>query len=109
VNSTAATFAVGWGIKAASTTSGALANPLKGIKYTDKVLKQISNTDDLYHAFPSQIDDLARMSDVSKIKGADGVVRDLVKMPGSINGKSGTFQYIIEADRTVNHRLFVPD
>ena len=40
------------------------------------------------------------------IQGGDGITRTEIILPGSINGKSGSYQWIIEPNGMVNHRLF---
>lgn len=61
---------------------------------------------DLDHNFPSLIDKQADAAKVKKITGGDGIERTKVELPGSINGKDGNFSWIIEPDKTVNHRQF---
>jgi hypothetical protein len=84
-------------------------NPLKGTTRTPKVNKQISNTADQYHSFPESIDDMAGQGTVTKITGGDGVVRTKVELPEAINGKTGKYEWIIEPNNTINHRVFIPD
>jgi len=91
-----------------SAGGGADNNPLSDVQYTDKVKAQMSNSSDLYHSYPSLIDEMALPSDQSTIVGRDGVSRTLIQMPGSINGAPGVFEYIIDADGVCNHRLFRP-
>jgi hypothetical protein len=62
-----------------------------------------------YHAFPREIDKLAGRGKVTQFKGGDGVTRTKVELRGPHDGKNGTFEWIIEPDRTINHRLFRPD
>ena len=59
-----------------------------GIKYTDKVLKQMDNTNDLRHAFPSIVDTMIDFSAGKPLKGGDGVIRNLIELPGTINEKT---------------------
>ncbi|TXL02528.1 hypothetical protein BMR09_16700, partial [Methylococcaceae bacterium CS3] len=80
-------------------------NPLDGTKYTKKVERQMSEKD-LDHNFPSLIDTQANTATVRKITGGDGIKRTKIELPGSINGKDGNFSWIIEPDKTVNHRQF---
>ncbi len=61
---------------------------------------------DLDHNFPSLIDKQADAAKVKKITGGDGIERTKVELPGSVNGKDGNFSWIIEPDKTVNHRQF---
>lgn len=62
----------------------------------------------LLRTFPRHIDSIATKNDVSKMTGGDGTVRTLVEMQGNVNGKPDVFQYIIEPNGTINHRLFMP-
>ena len=65
-------------------------------------------TQDINHGFPAMIDDMAgAYGKVGNIVGKDGIKRTVVELPGTINGKSGIFQCIIESDGiTVKHRFF---
>ena len=88
-------------------------NPLDETRFTDKVREQMrpnlktGKTDN--HGFPLQVDNFASEGMVTKIKGGDGIVRTKVELPGSLQGRDGTFEWIIEPDGSVNHRLFVPN
>jgi hypothetical protein len=77
---------------------------LEGARYTQKVVDQMGQ--DIYHGFPSSIDRLPTASDATPITGADGVSRTLVRLPGTINGESGNYEWIIDQDGIVNHRFF---
>ncbi len=61
---------------------------------------------DLDHNFPSSIDKQADAAKVKKITGGDGIERTKVELPGNINGKNGNYSWIIEPDKTINHRQF---
>jgi len=78
-----------------------------GTKYTDKVLGQMKQGD--FHAFPESVKGFQDAGQLSKITGGDGVVRDMLKIPGEYKGKVGFFEFIKEADGSINHRLFRPD
>ncbi len=75
-----------------------------GAKYSQKVINQIKTGD--YHAFPDSVLAFQEAGHVTKITGGDGVVRDMLKIPGEYRGKKGVFEFIKEADGTINHRLF---
>ena len=45
---------------------------------------------------------------VKTITGGDGITRKLLEIPGSYRCKTGFFQYIIESNNTINHRIFIP-
>ena len=78
----------------------------KGIRYTDKVIKQMENAADLHHSFPSVIDTLVDINSGRLIKGGDDVMRTIIELPGSINRTPGIFEYIIEPNGMCNHRYF---
>lgn len=80
------------------------SNPLKDVKYTDKVKAQMAKGD--FHSFPDLADNFASSGKVGTITGGDGKVRKLVEIPGSYRGREGFFQYIIESDGVCNHRVF---
>ncbi|TYU41715.1 hypothetical protein FZW78_12395 [Listeria monocytogenes] len=83
-------------------------NPLKDIKYTDKVKQQMKQGD--YHSFPEGVDAFGETGKITQISGGDKVVRTKVEIQGTYRGKEGVFEYIIEPDGvTVNHRLFKPN
>ena len=75
-------------------------------KYTDKVLGQIKSGD--FHGFPESVKTFQGLGQVTKITGGDGVVRDMLRIPGEYRGKQGFFEFIKEADGSINHRLFKP-
>ncbi|QAY92217.1 filamentous hemagglutinin N-terminal domain-containing protein [Pseudomonas sp. ACM7] len=77
-----------------------------GTKYTDKVVGQIKIGD--LHAFPESVKAFQGSGQVTKITGGDGVVRDMLKIPGEYRGKQGVFEFIKESDGSINHRLFKP-
>jgi hypothetical protein len=80
-------------------------NILSDVKYTDKVLNQMRKGD--FHSFPKEVDNFGNLGKISEIKGGDGLLRTKVEIPGGYKGKDGVFQYIIENDNTVNHKIFV--
>jgi len=57
------------------------------------------------HGFPLEVDNFAGQGTTRQITGRDGVVRTKVELPGGYRGQEGTFEWIIEPDGTVNHRL----
>ncbi len=77
-----------------------------GTKYTDKVLGQIKIGD--LHGFPESVTTFQGAGQITKITGGDGVVRDMLKIPGEYRGKHGVFEFIKESDGSINHRLFKP-
>lgn len=77
-----------------------------GTKYTDKVLVQMKQGD--FHSFPESVRGFQDTGSVSKLTGGDGVVREILKIPGNYQGKDGFFEFIKEVDGSINHRLFRP-
>ena len=47
--------------------------------------------------------------ETTKIVGGDEVTRTRLQIPGSYNNQKGVFEYIIEPNNTVNHRIFKPN
>jgi hypothetical protein len=76
-------------------------------KYSQKVLKQMSKADDLYHGFPKSVDGFAaKFGEWSTKVGADGKTYQWLEMHGSYGGKTGTFEFIKDAYDIINHRYF---
>jgi len=87
-------------------------NPLTETRYTGKVLDQMrlnaqTATPD-FHAFPRIVDNYAAFGRQEIIIGGDRAARLKVSLPGSYQSRDGLFEWIIESNKTVNHRLFVP-
>lgn len=76
-------------------------------KYTDKVLAQMKSGD--FHSFPKSVEAFELNGTVSTIKGGDGVLRQMLKIPGEYGTRKGFFEFIKELDGTINHRLFRPN
>lgn len=60
------------------------------------------------HAFPELVKNFEKYGKVENVTGGDGVVREMLKIPGHYKGKNGFFEFIKEADGTINHRFFNP-
>ncbi|MDY5481807.1 MAG: hypothetical protein SPG03_05400, partial [Veillonella caviae] len=86
--------------------SKATINPLQNTTYTPKVMKQMSKSNDRYHAFPKEVDLFAKYGKIEEKVGNDGIKRTWIELEGSYKGQKGIFEYIIEADNTINHRFF---
>lgn len=93
---------VGEGMEAAG--DAASKSFFDGTSYTNKVLGQIKKGD--YHAFPESVKAFESSGIVSTITGGDGVTRQILKIPGEYGGKKGVFEFIKEANGSINHRLF---
>jgi RHS repeat-associated protein len=75
-----------------------------GTRYTYKVLAQMKHGD--FHAFPEGVKAFQGSGIRSTIRGGDGVMREMLRIPGGYRGKLGYFEFIKEADGAINHRLF---
>jgi RHS repeat-associated protein len=81
----------------------------QGAQYSSKVISQMNNADDLFHAFPKSVDGFATSYGKSFSQvGADGEIYQWLRIKGSWAGKSGYFEYTKDANGIINHRLFVP-
>ena len=81
-----------------------------GTRYSPKVVTQmrVVGKDGLpdSHGFPESVKAFQADGQLSKVTGGDGLVRDLLKIPGGYKGKEGFFEFIKEADGEINHRFF---
>ena len=75
-----------------------------GTKYTEKVLGQMKKGD--FHGFPESVTAFESNGFITTIKGGDGIVREMLKIPGGYKSRKGFFEFIKEFDGTINHRLF---
>lgn len=78
----------------------------EGARYTPNVLSRMQGSD--YHSFPEIVKNYASTGQVSTIKGGDGIVRQMLRIPGSYQGRKGVFEFIKEVDGSINHRFFRP-
>ncbi len=92
--------------KTANRVADVIDASTNGIRYTDKVIKQMSNAADLNHSFPAIIDTFVDVNAGRPLIGGDGITRTLIELPGSINNTPGVFEYIIEPNGMCNHRFF---
>jgi hypothetical protein len=82
------------------------ASFFEGTSYTNKVLQQMQIGD--FHSFPEGVKAFEKYGLRSIIKGADGVEREMLKIPGEYGNKQGFFEFIKEPDGIINHRVFNP-
>ncbi|NNM43450.1 MAG: hypothetical protein HKM07_03825 [Chlamydiae bacterium] len=86
-------------------------NPLKGTSYSEKVYDQMrlnkSSALPDFHAFPLEVDNYAGLGKMEKFVGGDGIFRTKITLEGAYQGKEGYFEWIIEPDNTIKHRLFI--
>jgi hypothetical protein len=71
-----------------------------------KLTGSAQKTDPWHRSGSWVVDDIAEQASVFTLVGGDGKQRALIQMPGSVNGVSGRFEWILDGDR-VTHQLFV--
>lgn len=85
----------------------------KGRKISNSIIKNgrvgKATKTDIHHAFPNIIDNYAGKAKKFSIKGGDGKIRKLYQIQGSLNGKSGVFEWILDNEKGVTHRRFIPN
>ena len=87
-------------------------NFFKDTKYTEKVMKQMGNSSDVFHGFSKSVDAYAaKYGKVTQIRGGDKKIYQMLTIKGSITDKSGktingTFEYIKTPTGEINHRFF---
>lgn len=87
---------------------GLFESPILKTEYTAKVQEQMANASDLYHSFPRSVDAFSAIGNKTIIRGGDGIERIKIELVGSYRGVDGHFEWLIEPDQTVNHRMFIP-
>lgn len=60
------------------------------------------------HGFPKIVDNYAGLGKKEFILGRDGLNRTKIMLEGGYKGQNGYFEWIIEANDTINHRIFIP-
>jgi hypothetical protein len=55
------------------------------------------------------VDNYATIGRKELITGRDGIKRTKISVEGGYQGLEGCFEWIVEADKSVNHRLFLPN
>ena len=78
----------------------------EGTRYSQKVLDQIARED--FHAFPEIVRNFAREGTVETIRGGDGALYQILRIPGSYKGRNGFFEFIKDAAGEITHRYFNP-
>ena len=81
----------------------------EGTWYSDRVLGNMFNTSDAFHSFPENVKAFQMDGVVTPLKGKDGVIVPILKIPGSYRGREGYFEFIKERDGMINHRFFRPN
>lgn len=70
-----------------------------------KVQNQIGLGD--YHSFPKEVDNFAGLGSKKTLVGGDGISRTKIELPGSYGSKQGHFEWIVEPNNEISHRLFI--
>ena len=91
------------GIKRGKKTAD-IKNPI-----LDNIRSGSALKDDSLHAFNDIIDNYAGDATRFSLMGGDGVKRSLYQIEGSLNGKKGIFEWIVDPDPTkgITHRRFI--
>ena len=83
------------------------------VLYIRKVLLQKENNlktvKPYLHGFSKIVDNYAGLGQKELIKGKDGISRLKISLEGSYKDQEGHFEWILESDQSVNHRLFIPN
>lgn len=67
----------------------------EGARYSDKVLSQMENTQDIRHGFPRSVDGYANEYGYRYTRiGGDGQIYQYLELSGTYKGQTGVFQYI---------------
>ena len=65
------------------------------------------NPNDAEHYFSSIVENYTSIASKYTIKGGDGMYRSLYQLDGSLRGKGGIFEWIVETGGSINHRRFI--
>lgn len=83
-------------------TSLVIKNPVLNNIRSGSALKT-----DALHAFNNIIDNYAGYTKKFPLVGRDKVTRQLYQIKGSLNGKKGIFEWIVDPQKGVTHRRFI--
>ena len=99
---------VGKGVEvvAASRASRSVVNPLAGTTRSKTVLDKMAK--DAFHGFPDELDALAAKGTVTQTVGGDGTAYTMIRTPGTLLGRQGTFEWYVDSNKVVRHRFFNP-
>ena len=62
--------------------------------------------DDTFHRFPRMLDALVSIDEGVGFTGGDGSPYTLYDLPGEVNGRRGTYEWIVDAAGCITHRFF---
>jgi RHS repeat-associated protein len=84
----------------------ALLNAVNTGKRTGSSAYKSLNINDFEHYFSNIVDNYASYATKFPLKGGDGVFRDLYQIQGSLKGRDGIFEWIVDGTN-VTHRRFI--
>ena len=85
--------------------AGYAADEIKAAQPIGSALKE-----DPMHRAPSYvIDQIPEKGRVFPLRGGDGTNNTLTQMPGSMNDRSGIFEWIVNSKMELTHQRFIPD
>lgn len=61
-----------------------------------------------FHGFPRIVDNYAHLGKFESIIGRDGRTRTKITLKGGYKNREGHFEWIIEPNKAINHRIFIP-
>ena len=79
----------------------------KNTTYSESVIQKNSN--DIMHGFPKLIEKFESSGIQRTVIGGDGKQYFELKIPGGINGKTGSFEFIKNTNNQITHRFFRKD
>ena len=62
-----------------------------------------------FHRFPENVKAFEEMGKVTWRRSGDGIFRKWIEIPGGYKGKEGFFEFLVEPNGTINHRIFNPN
>jgi RHS repeat-associated protein len=81
----------------------------EGAEYSPKVLRQMKNSADVFHAFPESAAGYATKYGRYTVEyGADGNKHSWLRLVGSYGGHKGVFEFTKDLNGVINHRFFNP-
>ncbi|MEL7249611.1 MAG: RHS repeat-associated core domain-containing protein, partial [Bacteroidota bacterium] len=87
--------------------TGPILNPVNTGKRAGSAAYKSLNAGDSQHFFSNIVDNYASYAAKFPLRSGDGVARNLYQIRGSLRGKDGIFEWIVEGSK-VTHRRFIP-
>jgi filamentous hemagglutinin len=83
------------------------SNAAKQIVNADRTGTALRKSDPAHRAASYLSEKQLAAGKTFNITGGDGVQRTLLQTPGSLNGKSGAYEYMLEPNGMVSHQRFI--